>query len=276
VAGALRAVPCPGLGRTVVLPERPERIVSLAPALTDAVVRIRGVEALVGRSAWCWRPERVCQLPVVGGYTECRRDRLEALAPDLVLTTGGVQEPLARELAGEGWPVYLVPLPSSPWGIVENVTVVGTVTGEPDRALALARRCHEALGAVRDVLPPLRTWVEIDLGEPVTVGLGAFATWTLRWTGLAPTGWDEPRAYVTGRPVGDGIDPPELILWDAQPRSGATEAAVRERLRQEGVGHWLDAGARVIVTGGDVLAHSGPGLLLEGLPELVGAIRRLA
>ncbi len=254
------------------LPERPERIVSLAPSLTDTVVRLRGLEALAGRSAWCRRAAGVEELPVAGSYTECRRDRLEAMDADLVLATGGVQEPLARELAEEGWPVYLVPLPTSPWGIVENVTVLGTVTGAPDAALELARRCHASLAALEHALPRLATWVEIDLGEPVTPGLGSYIAWTLAWIGLAPAGWNDSRAWVTGRPAPGDVPPPELVLYDPEPSRLPPADAVRDRLAAAMGEEWIRT-APIVVTEGDVLAHSGPWLLLDALPALVTMIR---
>ena len=254
------------------LPERPERIVSLAPSLTDTVVRLRGLEALAGRSAWCRRPAGVERLPVAGSYVECRRDRLEAIDADLVLATGGVQEPLAQELAEEGWPVYLVPLPTSPWGIIENVTVLGTVTGAPDAALELAARCHASLTALRSVLPRLTTWVEIDLGGPVTPGLGSYITWALAWIGLEPAGWNDARAYVTGRPALGEVPPPGLVLYDPEPSRRPLADAVRARLAAAMGQEWTRT-APIVVTQGDVLAHSGPWLLLDALPALVTTIR---
>ena len=272
MAGTLRSVPCPALGRAVALPERPERIVSLAPSLTDTVVRLRGLEALAGRSAWCRRPAEVERLPVAGSYTECRRDRLEAMDADLVLATGGVQEPLARELAEEGWPVYLVPLPTSPWGILENVTVLGTVTGAPDAALELARRCHASLAALEQALPRLATWVEIDLGEPVTPGLGSYITWTLAWIGLEPAGWNDARAYAAVHPGSGEVPPPDLVLYDPEPSRRPPADAVRAHLRAAMGEAWVRT-VPIVVTEGDVLAHSGPWLLLDALPAPVTMIR---
>ncbi len=264
----MREVPCPALARTVRLPEHPERIVSLSPSLTDAVVELGMGDRLVGRSAWCWRPPSVRDLPVVGSYTGCRRDRLRALDPDLVLVAGGVQDSLARELSEEGWPVYQFFLPSSPWGIVDTASVLGILCGVPDSGLDLARRCHGALDELAGTVPPLSTWVEIDLGGPVTTGLGSYVTWCLRWMGLRPLGWEHLPAY---REVGRG-EPggpaPELVVYDPQPRSRVSEVEVRRRLAERGLGHWTGAGTRIVVTEGDVLAHHGPWLLLEGLPGL--------
>lgn len=264
----MREIPCPPLGRTVRLPERPSRIVSLSPSLTDAVVQLGLGDRLVGRSAWCWRPPEVRRLPVVGSYTGCQRDRLRDLEPDLVVVTGGVQDSLARELAREGWPVYQFDLPTSPWGIVDGATAMGVLCGVPDAGLELARRCHRAMDELAGSLPPLTTWVEIDLGGPVTTGLGSYVTWSLLWMGLRPLGRHEVAAYREvgrGEPAGT---PPQLVIYDPQPGSTLTEDEVWERLAGRGLGSWSRTGTRIVVTEGDVLAHYGPWLLLEGLPAL--------
>ncbi len=272
MAGRVRELPCPALGSTVRVPERPERIASLAPALTDTVVSLGGGSDLVGRSAWCRRPREVTRLPVIGSYTGCRRDRLEKLEPDLVLTTGGVQDGLALELSRDGFPVYQVPLPVSPWGILENVVVVGTLCGRPDAGLQLAERCHHELAKLRGVLPALRTWVEIDLGGPVTTGLGSYVTWSLKWLGLDPIGWSRSEAYSEVGMDWEYGDPPRLVVYDPQPETSVDEEIVWARLTARGLGTWRSEGARVVVTEGDLLAHSGPWLLLHGLGALAEGI----
>lgn len=272
MAGRVRELPCPALGSTVRVPELPERVVSLAPSLTDAVVSLGAGSSLVGRSAWCRRPREVANLPVVGSYTGCRRDRLEELEPDLVLMTGGVQKSLAVELSRDGIPVYQVPLPVSPWGIVEDVVVVATLCGRPDAGSRLAERCHHELTALRGVLPALRTWVEIDLGGPVTTGLGSYITWSLKWLGLAPMGWGRSDAYSEVGMDWEYGDPPQLVLYDPQPETSVDEETVWARLSARGLDAWRREGTRAVVTEGDLLAHSGPWLLLHGLRALVEGI----
>ncbi len=270
----VRRIPCPALGAEVELPEHVDRIVSLSPSLTDAVFRLGLGSRLVGRSAWCWRPGGVEELPVVGSYTGVRRDRLEELAPDLVLTTSGVQEELARKLAGEGVPVYQLPLPVTPWGILENLTTTAVVCGEPGAAHGPLEALWAALSGCRGVLPPLETYVEIDLGEAVTVGAGSYLLWSLEWLGLRPVTREDPRAWFS--PDGRWLEElaPRLVLYDPQPRRGSTIETVRETLAGRGLGSWFERGAVLVVTEGDVLAHHGPWLLEEGLPWIVRTVQQ--
>jgi len=271
VAAAVRRVHCPALGREVELPARPARIVSLSPSLTDAVWTLGLGDRLGGRSAWCWRPPEVRRLPVVGSYTEVREDRLAALEPDLVLAGAGVQDPLVRRLADAGWPVYQVPLPASPWGIVENLVVVAAVCGEARRGLVEAAALHRRLLELRGILPPLATYAEIDLGGPVTTGLGSYVTWALAWLGLEPVTREDPRAYFTPDLEWLRTLDPELVILDPQPHRPPTAAAAWAALEDRGLGGWRRH-ARLVVTEGDVLAHHGPWLIREGLPALAASV----
>ncbi len=268
-----RTVFCPGLGRPVEIPARPSRVVSLSPSLTDTVFRLGLGDLLVGRSAWCHRPPGVERLPVVGSYTSLRRDRLEALAPDLVLVVSGVQEELTRRLADEGVAVYQLPLPVSPWGIVETVAVTATVLGRVEAADGPVLQLHRALIDLAGVLPPLATYVEIDLGGPITAGAGSYVSWALRWLGLRPVTGGDPRAYF--EPDDDDIARarPELVIYDPQPGRGVTPDEVRARFAARGLNRLLDPPTRLVVTAGDVIAHPGPWLIESGLRRLADRIR---
>ncbi len=268
-----RRVLCPGLKREVELPGEVHRAISLAPSLSDTVFRLGLGATLVGRSAWCHRPPEVTSLPTVGSYTSVRRAQLDELAPDLILMISGAQEELAGRLADEGYPVYQFPLPVSVWGILENMAAVAAVMGYPGAAERPLESLHTALASVHGQLPSLRTYVEIDLGGPVTIGPGSYIYWALRWLGLDVITPDAGKAYVTpNEDVLKQLDP-ALLLYDPKPGRTIDAATVRRRFEKRGLGAWFQSGARLVVTEGDVLAHSGPWFIETGLPWLAGQIR---
>ncbi|HHQ47412.1 MAG TPA: ABC transporter substrate-binding protein [Acidobacteria bacterium] len=268
----MRTVPCPLLGHSVGLPDRVERIVSLSPSLTDCVVQLGFRDRLVGRSAWCWRPEAIEELPVVGSYTGVREEVLHRLDPDLILMTSGVQEELARKLARAGEPVYVVPLPTTPWGILENVVIVAVAMGEIEAAEPLVARLSDRLDALRGALTPRNVYVEIDLGGPVTIGEGSYAYWALRWVGLSPLIPRGTAAWST--PPTDWLETirPEVVIYDPQPRRREDADTVRERFESRGLQRWFENDPAVVVTEGDVIAHYGPWFIGEGFPDLVRRI----
>ena len=72
-------------GRTVTLPQPPQRIVSLLPSLTETVCALGACERLVGVDRYSNWPAQVAQLPVVGGGLDPNIEAIVALRPDVVL-----------------------------------------------------------------------------------------------------------------------------------------------------------------------------------------------
>lgn len=72
-------------GVSVTLAAPPQRIVSLLPSLTETVCQLDQCQRLVGVDRYSTWPERVRQLPQVGGGLDPNIEAIVALRPDLVL-----------------------------------------------------------------------------------------------------------------------------------------------------------------------------------------------
>ena len=155
-------IACELLGTTFELPAAPRRIVSLVSAATETVAQLGGLDRLVGVSPYCARYVPDLAAPVVGDYVRADIEALRALAPDLLLFTGGVQLPLARRCAAAGLPAYACPVPASRFGILENIVTVGALIGRVDAARALVdrdgRRLRVAPGAPAGRRGRASTW----------------------------------------------------------------------------------------------------------------------
>ncbi len=252
------------LGVEMDVPDEPQRIVSLAPDMTDMVFRLGLGDRLVGVSLYCQRPKgRIDHLPRVGAYLKVVWDRLEALEPDLVLTTLGAQRETTRQLLEQGYPVVALPVPLSLWGILENLRRLAAVVGRVREAEAENARLAARLGELRGTLPPLRVYWEVDLGGPITAGGMTYVTDALHWLGLQNIYADHPQAYFQPDDAETRRRQPDLILYEPrrtrEPRDEHWRAMLRER---------LGLGAPILVLPHDSLAHYGPGLINEVLVAL--------
>ena len=84
----------------------PQRIVSLLPALTEAVCVLGACQRLVGVDRYSNWPEQVRQLPQLGGGLDPNIEANVALRPDLVLTAAS--SPAARRLQALGLKVLVL------------------------------------------------------------------------------------------------------------------------------------------------------------------------
>ncbi|EIP97583.1 ABC-type Fe3+-hydroxamate transport system, periplasmic component [Opitutaceae bacterium TAV1] len=144
-----RRVPCELLGRRVELPERPQRIVSLVSSATETIFALGAGGRVAGVSAYCHRYVDTSGAKVAGDYLRVDEEALRGLQPDLVLATAGVQLGVARRLAAAGFPVFVLPVPSSFYAILDNIRQVGGLVGELAAAHALTLRLEAEAAELR-------------------------------------------------------------------------------------------------------------------------------
>jgi len=159
----MRRVPCPLLEHPVLLPGRPRRVVSFVSGLTEAIWAMNLEDRVVGVSHYCARYVETGGRPVTGDYLRIDEVALKALAPDLVLMTGGIQHGVTRRLAKAGLPVYALPLPDSFHGILENIRRLGALLGEMEAACALTARMEAEAADLRSRVPARRPMVCAEL-----------------------------------------------------------------------------------------------------------------
>ncbi|MCX7886041.1 MAG: helical backbone metal receptor [Verrucomicrobiae bacterium] len=154
---------CELLGNSLDIQRRPERIISLASGLTETVAELGAMQRLIGVSPYCHRYVHGLVAPVVGDYLVADTEVLRALKPDLILLTGGIQMKLAKHLADADLPAYALPLPSSRFGILENIITVGALIGELLIARSLADRLNARAASLQARAPATRPRVYVEL-----------------------------------------------------------------------------------------------------------------
>lgn len=246
------------LGREIEIPERPERIVSISPALTE-ILYMLGLEArVVGVSVYDHKPPRAREKPKVGSYFKVNYRALEELKPDLVLITTGAQRRVLEELASR-FPAYPVPLPVSVSSIIDQVVQVGILTGEMERASHLESMLLEKASRLRGVARGVRVYYEVFLGGPVTAGAHTYITDAFRLMGIETPFMRERVTWIYNPPP-EAINEfrPHFILYEPSAYSQTNEEKARRDLESRGV---ETGGARIILLEPDSLAHYGPSLV---------------
>ncbi|MBI2879360.1 MAG: cobalamin-binding protein [Candidatus Rokubacteria bacterium] len=142
------------LGREVRVPERPGRVVSLAPSLTETVYALGAEAQLVGVTTNCDYPPEAAKKPKVGGMVTPSLEAILTLRPDLVLaTTEGNREEHVLELERLGLSVYLV-RPTSFATVLESVLRVGELLGREAEARKLVEEMRREVAAVAQATRP--------------------------------------------------------------------------------------------------------------------------
>jgi iron complex transport system substrate-binding protein len=112
----------------------PQRIISLAPDITEIVYQLGLGDNLVGATTYCTYPEAAKNLPKVGGFGQYNFEAIVSLKPDLVLLHWQSDAEKSR-LDGLGIP-YLETRTEYIDDILESIRSIGTACGASDAAEA--------------------------------------------------------------------------------------------------------------------------------------------
>ena len=128
----------------------PQRIVSLAPSLTETLFALGVGDRVVGVTRYCAHPPAVRELPVVGGHLDPNFEAIVSLEPDLVvLIPSG--EANAHRLEGLGVPVLQVDQ-HDVHSLLESISVLAAVCEVEQAGERLRSDIEQRLVAVSAVV----------------------------------------------------------------------------------------------------------------------------
>lgn len=112
-----------------------ERIISLAPSITETLFALGAGKRVVGVTRYCNYPPQALSKPQVGGYLDPNMEAILALRPDLVIAFSG-QQRLQRRLEQLGIPTLQVHHRKVN-DILESIRIIGAATGKEAEAKSL-------------------------------------------------------------------------------------------------------------------------------------------
>lgn len=131
--------------RTVTLARPAQRIVSLAPSLTELLYAAGAGAQVVGVSEYSDFPPAARTLPIVGRYDLLDMETIVALAPDLIVAwRSGNPRSAVQSLIDLGFNVYVAE-PTTIASIADHIERFATLAGTQAAGLAAAEHFREAL-----------------------------------------------------------------------------------------------------------------------------------
>jgi iron complex transport system substrate-binding protein len=167
------------MGRTVVVPDHPHRVICLMPTVTDTVFALGAGDDVVGISDYTKYPAAALTKPSVGDLIKPSIETILSLRPDLVIGTQpkGPME-VTDQLERAGIPIFLVS-PHGIAGIFHSIESVGMALNRTRQADALVHSLQQRVDAVRTRtkdLPAPRVFMPIWYDPITTIGKNAFIT----------------------------------------------------------------------------------------------------
>lgn len=136
------------LGRNIQVPAQPQRIVSLAPSVTEILFALGAGDRVAGVTSYCDYPPEARQRPTVGDTLKPSAEKIIALKADLaIISTASQVEASVHKLEELGIPVY-VSNPRSIDGVLESIDKIGELVDARDRAHQLSDELRSRITAV--------------------------------------------------------------------------------------------------------------------------------
>ncbi len=257
-------------GRTITVPARIERFISLAPNLTEIVYAIGAGDRLVGNTTYCDYPPEAKTVQKVGDTLQPSIERILGLRPQLVLVSTASQlEAFTKQLNEQKIAVY-VTNPRSLEEVFRSITTLGDLLGARDRASGLVADLRKRSSAVEEAIKhvkPMRVFYQVS-GEPLyTIGRDAYLTDLVRRAGGVSATADVPSAFPRFSNEAAIAARPEAIILPTGGSMGTANSTVAEALKNSPA----VLSNRVYRINDDHLSRPGP-RLVDGLEEMARAL----
>ena len=259
------------LNRTVAIVPNPQRIISLAPNITEMLFALGLGARVMAVTSYCDFPPEAKTKEKIGDTLQPNLERIIALRPDLVVVTTASQvERLTRQLDQLNIPVY-VTNPHTVRDVPRSLQHLGAATGAKPQADELAAKLEERIRQVETRVsgqPQPRVLFVLQLGPLITAGRNTFINDLITLAGGASISGDQTAEYPQFSLETAVARVPEVIIAPLMHGSGAIDEA---ELRRAFATTPAVRNNRLVRISPDLTSRPGP-RLIDGLEQLAQAL----
>lgn len=259
-----------GSGKQVSLPPQVNRVVSLAPNLTEIVFAIGGGNRLVGRTSYCDFPAEAKSVAEVGDTLHPSLERIIALKPQVVLVSTASQlEGFTRQLQEHDIAVFVTD-PHDLDGVFQSMNQIGEILGAAEQAKQLTDSLRLRVMIVAKKLntaPPVRVFYQLSAEPLYTAGKDSFVNDLIMLAGGISVTADVPGAWPKYSAEAALATKPEAIILPTGGSMGDNNTDVAEPLKRSSA----VLNGRVYKINDDHLVRPGP-RAVDGLEEMARAL----
>jgi iron complex transport system substrate-binding protein len=261
------------LGRAVSVAPNPQRIISLAPNVTEILFALGLESRIAGVTSYCDFPEAAKSKEKIGDTLQPNLEKIISLKPDLVVVSTSSQlENLTRRLDQLAVPVY-VTNPRSVREVAASIRSLGEVTGTSERAQSLAAEMQSRIDAVeRGVsgLPRPSVLYVLQIGPLITAGRDTFINDLINTAGGKSISGDETADYPQFSRETVVARAPEVIV---APSSHGVEFVKESDLRRDFATTPAIRSNRIVWVTPDLVDRPGP-RIVDGLEQLAKGLHQ--
>lgn len=259
-------------GTSVTIPAPPQRIISLAPSITETLFALGEGARVVGVTTSDDYPAAVKTLPQVASYSGVELEKVVAQRPDLVIAWKGITSVAdIAKLRSLDMPVVVL-YATTVGKVLADIELVGEATGRTYAGQLLETALSERIGVIQQAAavagPAPRVFYEIDATKQIYgPAPDDFTADMIRLAGGDPITSGTAGVYAISLERLVASDPQVIVLGDAT--YGTTAAQVAARPGWGGMSAVKSGAIRPIDD--TIVTRPGP-RIVDGLAALAEAI----
>ncbi len=166
------------LGFVLEITSPPQRIISLAPNITETLFALGLGEKVVGVTRYCDFPEEAMKKEKIGGIVDPNLEKIIALKADLIIGFRGNPLPVIERLRSLNLPLFVLDAGTTIESTLSIVKKIGTVTHTEKRAElfigSLRERYESIVAALRSVTEEPKVFLSLHGSGLWTCGKESF------------------------------------------------------------------------------------------------------
>ncbi|PIZ21286.1 MAG: cobalamin-binding protein, partial [Deltaproteobacteria bacterium CG_4_10_14_0_8_um_filter_43_12] len=234
----LPAVYVDEMGRRVDIPSPPQRIVSLAPSITETLYYLNLGKRIVGVTEFSNYPDEARRKPKVGSYINLNIEKIISLKPDLIIAIAdGNKKESVDALERLGYSVYAIN-PRCVKDVFRTIVNIGKITDCVDRANKLIKELKSRINYIesrtRGIERP-RVFFQIGINPVVTVGKDTFHNDLIKMAGGLNISGNEKAKYPRYSMEEVLLNTPDIIIISSMDRGGGFDRKKREWMKWKSI-----------------------------------------
>lgn len=165
------------MGREVTVEKEPQRIVSLAPSITELIYALGAGDRVVGVTSFDNYPPEVQNVPKVGDFNAPNVEAIIAQKPDIIFASSlSGKDKMESLQQSTGIPVAVLEAKNIQQ-IYESIELISKLTGTQDKGQQVIQEMQDKIDEISSKtkdLPKVKVFYLLDINGNWTAGKGSF------------------------------------------------------------------------------------------------------
>ncbi len=160
------------LGQPFSLKASPQRIISLAPNITEILFALDLGPKIVAVTRYCDYPPQALRKEKIGGMIDPNLEKIKALNPDLIIGFRGNPLKMLERIKSLNLPLFVLEMGNELESVFQIIKKIGIITYKEEKAAALIQKMRNKYQKIKQNLQYIQHWPKVFFS------LHGFGLWT--------------------------------------------------------------------------------------------------